>query len=107
MSSEFNPHDWDDICFAMCMECETDADGVFLDPPEEIVAKYCKNFPHFADDLVDFAATCRTERRLALKFPAPPLTQEQLDGAVKRAMVIFRKALRNAKRRKAKAKAHA
>lgn len=99
--SDFDPNSWDDVCSAMCMECAPEPDG-FEDPSPELVARYAKEYPHFADDLIDFAATCRSERALLKKYPPPEVTQEQLDAAVKRAMILVRKAVRKMRRQKVK-----
>ena len=95
----FNPNSWDDVCMAMVMECEPEPDG-FEDPPYELAARYCRDYPHFSDDLIDFAATCRSERALLKKYPPTEPTQDEVDAAAKRAMVRFRLAMRRANRKK-------
>jgi len=97
----FNPNSWDDVCSEMCMECAPEPDG-FEDPPVGLVARYIKEYPHFADDLIDFAAACRSERALLKKYPPPEVTQEQLDADAKRAMILARKITRKVRQQKAK-----
>lgn len=91
--------EWDDVCFAMIMECEPSDfpdEGGFAPPSAGLVAKYCRLYPQFADDLVDFTATCITMDFLAKKFPAPEPTKAEVDRAVRKSMRIFRSALRKA-----------
>lgn len=91
--------DWDDACWQMILECEPNDDG-FETPSLELVAKYCKLYPHLADDFTDFAATCRTEDFFVKKYPPPELTEADLKRGVQLAMKAFRKAMRNVKARK-------
>jgi hypothetical protein len=103
-STAFDPNSWEDVCFAMLMETERVEDG-FVDPTAQLIAKYIKLYPHFEVDLLDFAATCRTETAMLKKYPPPEPTQEELDSAVKRGMAVFRKALRNVRRREQRLRA--
>lgn len=105
------PHDqqradplWDDVCWDMVMECEPSDDPMegFKSPSSELVAKYVRLYPQFAEDLIDFAATSRTMDFFAAKYPAPEPNQEQIDRAVKRAMHAFRTALRRRKKQETK-----
>jgi hypothetical protein len=97
----FDPNNWEDVCFALCMECE-ETDNIWIDPKAALVAKYIKLYPHFEEDLLDFAAACRTESEMHRRHPPPEPTQEQVDAAVERAMRAFRRALRNVRRREAR-----
>lgn len=92
--------DWDDVCFAMVEECEiTDnPDEGFLPPSAALMDKYCRLYPEWAEDLLDFAATCRTVDFWAKKYPAPEPTKKEIDRAVQRAMRIFRAALKKSDR---------
>lgn len=89
---------WDDVCWDMIMRCEPVADG-FKPPSVELVAEFVRDYPQWAEDLIDFAATCRTMDFWAAKYPAPEPTQQELDAAVKRAMKVFRAACRRRRRK--------
>ena len=87
---------WEDVCFAMCLECERDPDepGEALPASAALVYRYIRRYPQFADDLIDFAATDQFMRLWVKLHPAPVPTQWELDAAVKRAMKNFERALR-------------
>ena len=87
------PGAWDDICWEMVTRCEQTDDG-FAAPASTLVAEFCKRYPDHADDLVDFAATCRTMDFMAAKYPAPEPTDAELKKGVARAMRAFRAALK-------------
>jgi hypothetical protein len=93
---------WDDACMEMVMECDQpdNPDDGFLPPSATLIEKYCKLYPQWADDFVDFAATCRTMDFWAKKYPAPEPTEAEINEAVRRTMKIFRSAARKAKKEK-------
>lgn len=88
--------DWTDVCFEMVEECEIsdNPDEGFLPPSAALVNKYCQLYPEWAEDFLDFAATCRTQKFYVEKYPPTEPTKKELDGAVRRAMRAFRTALR-------------
>lgn len=94
--------DWETVCWDMVMECEPSDDPIegFKAPSSELIHKYCILYPHFADDLVDFAATCRTEAFFLKKYPPTEPTEAEVKSAVERAMKAFRNALRREDRKR-------
>ena len=58
---------WGDVCWEMVERCEQTEDG-FESPPVSLVAEFCRRYPEWADDLVDFAATSRTMDFWAAKY---------------------------------------
>lgn len=91
---------WDDVCFEMVMECDQpdDPDDGFLPPSAALVEKYCKLYPQWAEDFIDFAATCRTVDFWAKKYPAPEPTEAEINAPVQRAMKMVRAATRKMKK---------
>lgn len=93
---------WDDACWGMIMECdqpENLEDG-FKTPSAELVAKYCRLYPQYAEDFIDFAATCEWSDRWVKMHPPPEPTEAELARGVKRAMAAFRRACRRIDRAK-------
>ncbi len=85
---------YDDVCWEMVMRCEQTEDG-FEAPPIELVAEYAQRYPEHADELIDFAATCRTEDFMVTKYPLPEPDEVEIKRATDRYMRMFRKALRH------------
>lgn len=93
---------WKDACWAMMMECDEHEapECGFETPSAELVAKYCRLYPRYAEDFIDFAATCEAQDRLLKLFPPRQPTEAELGQGVKRAMRAFRRALRREQRKK-------
>lgn len=79
------------------MECEEHEipEHGFKTPSAELIAKYCRLYPQYAEDFIDFAATCETQERLVKLYPPEEPTEEEL----KRALRATMRAVRNATRR--------